>query len=554
MAINSKYDYEVTQITPYPKTSPTWFNNLRQLTHDIVGNNDGGLFSVIEITSFTYSTASNQATVSGWAFVDGELVTYDAETVSADNGEYIFATGTLLSPSLTASANIYDVEGALIGKVSDTDNALLMNNRKVVETGYFRHIVNENYQFQAPKTYYPFNHELIATGTYGIESVGAFDIDSGGAITIDSDGEVSIGGSVINITSDAVTTDINLNGNVDISETLDLTGDFRVNTNKLIVTAASGNTQVAGTFRATGAATLSSTLLVNSTSIFSADMTSRNIVPNSTNTYALGHSSKEWSNIYTKIVTATRSIAAPAISASVSASIGALTVSGLSSLNGNVNIGDATSDNIAINGRITADIDPSTTGTRSLGSSTLRWLDIYGSVLNISGASTLTGDVTLGGDLRVNGNDIKSSDGSTAITLSSTAITCPGYSFSSTKTKSLTISAAGFISGDTGFSSLEFVSGKWEFGSTDHYLVGNIVLPHSAVVTSVTVYGNSFNWYLYSNFTGVMASGTANSTDTTINNATISSTFAYYIFVQATSSSGYLSSASITYTILRPDW
>jgi hypothetical protein len=45
--------------------------------------------------------------------------------------------------------------------------------------------------------------------------------------------------------------------------------------------------------------------------------------------------------------------------------------------NGNVTLGDATSDTITATGRFASDVTPSTTGTRSLGSSSLEWKDLY---------------------------------------------------------------------------------------------------------------------------------------------------------------------------------
>lgn len=53
---------------------------------------------------------------------------------------------------------------------------------------------------------------------------------------------------------------LNVTGAAALASTLAVTGDVAVNTNKFTVTAASGNTLVAGTFTSTGAATLSSTL------------------------------------------------------------------------------------------------------------------------------------------------------------------------------------------------------------------------------------------------------------------------------------------------------
>ena len=49
-----------------------------------------------------------------------------------------------------------------------------------------------------------------------------------------------------------------------------------------------------------------------------------------------------------------------------------------------------------------------------------------GTAVTTGGTLTTTGDTTIGGDLRVNGNDIKASDGTTAITLSGANVTVQG--------------------------------------------------------------------------------------------------------------------------------
>lgn len=54
-----------------------------------------------------------------------------------------------------------------------------------------------------------------------------------------------------------------------------------------------------------------------------------------------------------------------------------LTVSGVASFNGAVNLGNATGDDITVTGYIASDLLPKTAGTASLGSSTQTWEDIY---------------------------------------------------------------------------------------------------------------------------------------------------------------------------------
>lgn len=58
-------------------------------------------------------------------------------------------------------------------------------------------------------------------------------------------------------------------------------------------------------------------------------------------------------------------------------SISALTLAGTLTANGNVNIGNATSDDLTITARIASDLDPKTAATNTLGDSTQTWKALY---------------------------------------------------------------------------------------------------------------------------------------------------------------------------------
>ena len=58
--------------------------------------------------------------------------------------------------------------------------------------------------------------------------------------------------------------------------------------------------------------------------------------------------------------------------------------------NGNVTLGDATSDTITATGRFNTDLVPSTTNTRSLGASTLVWANVYATAFTESGAAVVS--------------------------------------------------------------------------------------------------------------------------------------------------------------------
>lgn len=73
-------------------------------------------------------------------------------------------------------------------------------------------------------------------------------------------------------------------------------------------------------------------------------------------------------------------------------SISALTVAGVLTANGNVALGDATSDTITVTSRFVSDLIPSTSNARDLGTTSLRWKDLY-----LAGTATVTGAVSMAG-------------------------------------------------------------------------------------------------------------------------------------------------------------
>ncbi len=87
-----------------------------------------------------------------------------------------------------------------------------------------------------------------------------------------------------------------------------------------------------------------------------------------------------------------------------------LTVSGNASIEGNVDLGNATSDTITATGRFDSDIVPSTDGARDLGSSTLEFKDLYldgtahVDTLDVDENAGIVGDATVGGTLGVTGD------------------------------------------------------------------------------------------------------------------------------------------------------
>ena len=64
-------------------------------------------------------------------------------------------------------------------------------------------------------------------------------------------------------------------------------------------------------------------------------------------------------------------------------------------MNGNVELGDGTSDLVSVNGRFDTDLIPTTTGTYDLGSSSLDWAEAYVNLLDVDDSATFGGKVDI---------------------------------------------------------------------------------------------------------------------------------------------------------------
>jgi len=99
---------------------------------------------------------------------------------------------------------------------------------------------------------------------------------------------------------------------------------------------------------------------------------------------------------------------------------GNLHATGTITADGNISLGNATTDRIQFNGEINSDIIPSATNTYNLGSSTLQWNSLYANTLNISNALTLPtlNATTINvGNLVLSGNTITTASSDTDINL-----------------------------------------------------------------------------------------------------------------------------------------
>ena len=168
--------------------------------------------------------------------------------------------------------------------------------------------------------------------------------------------------------------------------------ELRLGQNGVTVT---GNLDVTGNLEVTGTTTFNGGTLTLGDSatdnvVFGADVNS-NITPNTDNTYDLGSNSKKWKDAYIDGTGYIDNVAAETISFDTA-------TGGSATFSGHVDLGNGSSDNITINGRIDSDVVPDADSTYALGTTALRWSALF------ADAATITNDVSVGGNLSVIGN------------------------------------------------------------------------------------------------------------------------------------------------------
>jgi hypothetical protein len=94
---------------------------------------------------------------------------------------------------------------------------------------------------------------------------------------------------------------------------------------------------------------------------------------------------------------------------------------GTVNMNSHVNLGNGTTDNISVNGRVNTDVDPDATNTYDLGSTTLRWDIVYSTTFNVDAGGVTNTAIDIadsGGIIKFDGNAI-------SVTASAGSVTPP---------------------------------------------------------------------------------------------------------------------------------
>ena len=205
-------------------------------------------------------------------------------TVAGDTGNTVVA-GTLNATGAATLSSTLDVAGDVdvnSGKfaVTASDGSLAISSNKFTVAGDTGNTVVAGTLDVTGATTLSSLSSGAATLSSTLDVAGDVDVNSGKFAVTASDGSLAISSNKFTVAGDTGNTvvagTLNATGAATLSSTLDVAGDVDVNSGKFAVTASdgslaissnkftvagdTGNTVVAGTLNATGAATLSSTL------------------------------------------------------------------------------------------------------------------------------------------------------------------------------------------------------------------------------------------------------------------------------------------------------
>jgi hypothetical protein len=142
------------------------------------------------------------------------------------------------------------------------------------------------------------------------------------------------------------------------------------------------------------------------------------LIPNTDNTHDLGTNAKRWRSLnVVSIATTNISVAGLSTFTGAIDANGGADISGGETTLSSATVSDLTSGRVVLAGTSGA-LQDSANLTFSAGG-----LVVGAGGINVTGISTFSTDLVVGGDVRINGNDIKASDGNANITLTSNTLT-----------------------------------------------------------------------------------------------------------------------------------
>ena len=130
------------------------------------------------------------------------------------------------------------------------------------------------------------------------------------------------------------------------------------------------------------------------------------LIPQPNGTRNLGSTTRKWSTLWAQNTNGGAGVFNTLGVSGAFTANGTATFNGGFSLNGDVNIGDASSDTLTITAQIDSDFDPQTGTQRSMGATNNRWHEVYANTvyantINVDNNTTINGDLTVNGTTSV---------------------------------------------------------------------------------------------------------------------------------------------------------
>ena len=379
-------------------------------------------------------------------------LTTATKTLTAAINEHDAELGTITSVAMgTTASTVSTAIAELDGRLDSINDTLISSPKLYISDSAANNRIHGNLEIRG-------NAQI--DGTLTVDGVVNFKAGSNGSVTL---GDANTDNVVFNadVNSNVVP---NTNNAFDLGSTSQEWRHLWVTGNGNIDHLVSDSADITGSLTVGGVATLNGNVDIGNATTDTVSITARidtDFVPSTNNAKDLGSSSLEFRHLW---VTGNGNIDHLV---SDSADItGSLTVGGLTSLNGNIDLGNATGDTLSVTARVDTDFVPSTNNVRSLGTASLQWKDLH--VKNVSADSA-----TIGGDLDVQGIttlDSASIDGTLSVTKLVTAnagVKVDDTTFDAnalTTSGSFTIDASGDINLDAAGADIIFKDAGSEFG------------------------------------------------------------------------------------------